>query len=121
MSLRVKLAGSVLAALALLCGYAFRTVRSICMELLTMQARAENAVTAHQTNVRDAVTALTDTWEQHGTALQFLVAGNVLGELDDSMNRLLPMLDADCDELTAELAAVKSNIRWIYDQEIMIF
>ena len=120
MSLRVKLAGGVLAMLAVLSGCAFAAVRQICTDLLQMQTRAERTVIENSADARQAVMELTEAWQQRGTVLQFLVAGNVLGELDGSMNRLVPMLDAECDELSAELAAVKSNLKWIYCQEIMI-
>ena len=121
MNRRVMLAGVLLAGLGVLAGCAMLRVRGICAELLRLQAKAVYAAENRAPDTGQAIAALTDYWNAKSHYLQTVVAGSVLGDLDRSMERLMPLWDAGCDELTAELAAAGSDISWIREQEIMVF
>lgn len=121
MNRRVMLAGGLLAGLAVLALYAALRVRGICAELLRLQTAAVQAAEANAPETGAAIAALTEYWDANVCLLQTVVAGSVTGDLDTSVQRLLPLYEAGCDELTAELAAAGSDIRWIREQEIMVF
>ena len=121
MNLRICAAGAVLGILAAMSGYGFRNVRTVCKDLLRNQERAEQALAEDAEELRDALSALTDAWEQSGASLQLWVAGEILCTLNQNISRLIPLWETGSDDLSAELSAVKADIQWLYDQEFVIF
>lgn len=51
-------------------------------------------------------------------ALGCFVNDDRLGELSVSISRLVPMLESDCDEFTAECEAIREEARQIYIREL---
>lgn len=121
MNVRVGLAGAVLGILGALSGYAFFRVRTTCRELLRYEDAAARAVSAQSPDTGEQIAALTDAWDRNGQSLQYWVAGEILSTLNQNMKRLIPLYEIGSEELPAELEAVKADIQWIYEQEIMIF
>ena len=121
MNVRIGLAGAVLGVLAGVSVYACRHVRTVCAELLAREETAAQAVASHAADTGTAIAALQETWERNGQSLQFWVAGTILSTLNQNMKRLMPLYENSSEALSAELEAVRADIMWIYEQEIMIF
>jgi len=121
MNMRICAAGAVLSILAAMSAYGFRRVRSVCADLLAHQTRAEQAMTENAGDLRDALTALTDAWEQSSASLQLWVAGEILCTLNQNISRLIPLCENGSEDLLAELSAVKADVQWLYDQEFVVF
>ena len=56
--------------------------------------------------------------EEYVRKLSALVDDDKLAGISESIDRLLPMLEADCDEFRAECESIKSGARLIYLNEL---
>lgn len=113
-NLRVWTAAVILCGLLLLTGYSMRTVRQSCRTLTEQTARIMQTV-AQQGAPEAEIAALEGMWQEKSARLQLFLPNAPLMELNAAIMRLRAMDAADCDELTAELAAVKANLEWLGD------
>ena len=109
---RVRIAFTVLFGMAALTGYSVRTVRRGCRALL---AQTEAVMqTASQNQAPEAeIAELEALWKQQSRRLHLFLPNQTLMELNASIARLDALSDADCDELTAELCAVRADLLWL--------
>lgn len=119
---RVKIAFAVLCGLFLLTVFSVITVRRSCTRLIQDTAVIMNA--AEQENdpaTRAAIDSLQQDWKHESNILRFFVPCQTLSSLNQSVFRLDPLYDADCDELKAELHSVKAALQWIHGMELTVF
>lgn len=119
---RVKIAAAVLWGILLLTVLSVITVRRSCMRLLGgTQIIAEAAVRGDGDAAHTAIGSLQKSWKHESNILRFFVPCETLSSLNQSIFRLDPLYDAGCDELTAELQAVRAALLWIHGMELTVF
>ena len=57
-------------------------------------------------------------WEDYQNAASIFVRNEKIADVQNSMARIRPMIENDCDELYAEFANVLSGLEWIVESEI---
>lgn len=111
-NLRVWTAAAILCGLILLTVCSVRSVRQSCRALTEQTARIRQAV-AEQQSPEAEIAALERVWREKSPRLQLFLPNAPLMELNGTIMRLRAMDEADCDELTAELAAIEANLKWL--------
>ena len=69
----------------------------------------------------EALSALQDVWLRSRAKLQFFVPNQQLNEINREICRLPALLGSGCDELSAELSAVRADLTRIREQACSLF
>lgn len=67
------------------------------------------------------LSALQEVWRRSRGRLQFFVPNQQLNEINREICRLPALLDSGCDELSAELSAVRADLTRIREQARSLF
>ncbi|MBR6717518.1 MAG: DUF4363 family protein [Oscillospiraceae bacterium] len=119
---RIRTALAVLLMLVLLMICSVVTVRHCCGRLLRGTDLVLESLDSQQENaVSDAIEALEANWRRYSIPLHLFVPNQPLTDLNKSVFRLGAMQKDGCDELRAELCAVKADLEWIRGQEMTLF
>lgn len=119
-NIRTRIAAGVLCALLVMIMVSFVTVQRVCSRLLA-KTDAVCAAVDSGNDPTDAISALEDAWAADRYRLHLFVQSEPLTDLNDAVNRLRPMYASDCDELTAELSAIRAELIWLRKQERSVF
>ncbi|MBR4200800.1 MAG: DUF4363 family protein [Oscillospiraceae bacterium] len=114
-NMRVRIAFTVFCGMTVLTGYSVRAVHNSC-GMLIAQTEKIMQTAAQQRNPEQEIAALEALWEKQSRKLHLFLPHQTLMELNASVARLDALRDADCDELTAELCAVRADLQWINTQ-----
>lgn len=68
-----------------------------------------------------AVDKLEKQWEKYHVYASILVRNDKISSVQTSISRLRPLIEKENDELNAEFANAKSNLKWIVESEIPRF
>lgn len=60
-------------------------------------------------------------WEKASRSLNILVDTDRISAINSSVYRLEPLIESDCDELTAEIESIKANAKWLYECEMPVW
>lgn len=60
-------------------------------------------------------------WEKASRSLNVLVDTDRISAINSSVYRLEPLIESDCDELTAEIESIKANAKWLYECEMPVW
>ena len=116
---RIRTALAALCIIMLLMLGSVVTVRHCCGRLLGQTDRVIAAIGSEQTAAE--IEALEAEWRRYSIPLHMFVPNQPLTDLNKSVFRLQAMHRASCDELRAELCAVKADLEWIRGQELSLF
>ena len=119
---RIRTALAVLLMLVLLMTGSVVTVRYCCSRLLRGTDQVLESLDVQQADaVSDAIAELEANWRRYSIPLHLFVPNQPLTDLNKSVFRLGAMQQDGCDELRAELCAVKADLEWIRGQEMTLF
>lgn len=119
---RIRTALAVLLMLVLLMTGSVVTVRYCCGRLLRGTDLVLESLDVQQADaVSDAIAELEANWRRYSIPLHLFVPNQPLTDLNKSVFRLGAMQQDGCDELRAELCAVKADLEWIRGQEMTLF
>ena len=110
---RTRIALLMLCALLTMAAASGITVSRTCGRLLDAAAAVGQNLQSHPADVPDAIAALRERWKSDSAVLHLFVPNQTLVELNASIAKLDAMHKADCEELTAELAAIRADLQWI--------
>ncbi|MBQ8687853.1 MAG: DUF4363 family protein [Ruminococcus sp.] len=115
---RVRIAAGILSLLIILSISSIFLVRRQCRQVLTVLEQLSLAAdTGDKEQMHMLCTAAQDRWEEVQGALMCLVSHEKLTSADQAFCRLIPLLEADCDEFEAELATVQTMLMHITQGE----
>lgn len=115
---RVRIAVCILAALILMSTGSVFIVRYSCERVIAVLGELRAAeVQGNTEQAQQLCGEAYDKWSDMQAVLMFCVSYDKLSEADNTLCRLSPMLDADCDEFRAELAAAETMLRHIAEGE----
>ena len=115
---RVRIAICILAALILLSAGSVYAVRRSCRHVMNTLDQISVAEAHGDIQEAEELCEIAEKrWEKMQYVLMFCVSYDKLIEAENSIRRLKPLLDAECDEFTAELALSQSMILSISDGE----
>lgn len=114
-------------ALLLLCGLLLVTavsgvtVHRVCGRLLDAAEQVADVLREHPDDAPAAIEALERQWQRDSAKLRLFVPNETLVDLNETVARLDAMREAECDELTAELTAIRADLLWIRAREHTVF
>lgn len=110
---RMKIAVGVLCGILLSVGGSLRTVTTECAavldELAVVKQLADSG--ADRETLCGEIREMQGTWHTARTVMQFFVPATELEETDTLIARLLPLCNAESEELSAECAAIEASVR----------
>ncbi|HBI85364.1 MAG TPA: hypothetical protein DDX71_03610 [Ruminococcus sp.] len=112
-NVRTCIALLMLCGLLLLTAASVLTVRHTCGNLLNAAENIANTLQTHPEDTRAAIQTLRQRWKSDAAVLHLFVPNQTLVDLNEAIARLDAMYTADCDELTAEIAAIRADLLWI--------
>lgn len=108
---RLRISIGIIIALLLICGAAVWGVGSATGQLLTTLSQLESAVqTADYESAAEAEARLSDQWEHASAWLRLAVSKTAVQEISGEISRLGPLIESENDELSAELAELRSRL-----------
>lgn len=116
---RICTALAVLSMIILLMVGSVLTVQHCCGRLLLQAERIEASLGTEQ--AAEEIEALEASWRRYSIPLHLFVPNQPLTDLNETVFRLRAMHTDGCDELRAELAAVRADLEWIRGQELSLF
>ena len=116
---RIRTALAVLGIIFLLMLGTVLTVRHCCGRLLRQTDRILAALGTEQTAAE--IEMLEAEWRRYSIPLHLFVPNQPLSDLNETIFRLNALYTGRCDELRAELCAVKADLQWIRGQELSLF
>lgn len=116
---RIRTALAVLCIIMLLMLGSVVTVRHCCGRLLRQTDRITASLGTAQTAAE--IEALESDWRRYSIPLHLFVPNQPLTDLNQTIFRLQALQSEACDELRAELCAVKADLEWIRGQELSLF
>ncbi len=115
---RVKIAAGILVTLVVLCVVSVCAVRRTCRSVMTVLEQAEAASARKEMDeVRQLCGAAYERWDSVQWILMCTVSHEKLTTADESFCRLVPLLEAECDEFDAELTMVQAMLLHIVQGE----
>ncbi len=119
MNRRICTALAVLSMVILLMTGSVLTVQHCCGRLLRQTERVAASLGTEQTAAE--IKALEAQWRRYSIPLHLFVPNQPLTDLNETVFRLEALNTDRCDELRAELAAVRADLEWIRGQELSLF
>ena len=116
---RICTAIAVLSAVILLMAGSVLTVQHCCGRLLGQTGRVEASLGTEQAAAE--IEALEAQWRRYSIPLHLFVPNQPLTDLNETIFRLNALYTERCDELRAELSAVRADLEWIRGQELSLF
>ena len=116
---RIRTAIAVLCGIILLMTGSVITVRHCCGRLLLQTGRILDAIGTEQAAAE--IEALEADWRRYSIPLHLFVPNQPLTDLNKTVFRLQAMNADGCDDLRAELCAVRADLEWIRGQELSLF
>lgn len=118
---RIRIAFFVLCGILALTVWAFASVQRQCGALIRHTENILQILKSENGNPEDAIALLADTWQSDSFWLHLFVPDQPLNDLNRAIARLPALYDADCDELTSELCAIRADLQWICQQDMTVF
>ena len=110
---RIRTAAAVLGGIILLMTGSVITVRHCCGRLLRQTGKILDAIGTEQAAAE--IEALEADWRRYS------IPNQPLTDLNKTVFRLQAMNADGCDDLRAELCAVRADLEWIRGQELSLF
>lgn len=119
---RVVIASCLLVGIIGLSAWSGLCIRNECKLLCGQISRIAVLVSEEAPDeiVVSAIDEMTAYWKSVRIKLMLFLPGNELEPLDSSVAKLLPMYQADCDELTAELSSLGADFSRLRREEFMV-
>ena len=116
--MRIKISIVILAIMVIFGCFSGLFIHKKCSELV-------NAITIIEKSVSDGdlesaenkAKSLEKKWSQFSQTAVLFVRSDKLTEAESTISRIIPLIQTDCDELSAELSELKSRIQHISDSE----
>lgn len=116
---RIRTAAAVFGGIILLMTGSVITVRHCCGRLLRQTEKIFDVLGTEQ--AAQEIGALEAEWKRYSIPLHLFVPNQPLTDLNKTVFRLQAMNADGCDELRAELCAVRADLEWIRGQELSLF
>ena len=116
---RIRTAAAVLGVILLLMLGSVLTVRHCCGRLLRQTGRVLESLGTESTAAE--IQTLEADWRRYSIPLHLFVPNQPLTDLNETIFRLEALYADRCEELRAELCAVKADLEWIRGQELSLF
>ena len=116
--MRIKISMGILALMVVFSGLSGFFVHKNCAELVSEIATIEKFVSdGDLESAEKSAKLLEKNWNRFSKAAVLFVRSDKLTEAESTVSRIIPLIQTDCDELTAELSELKSRIIHISDSE----
>lgn len=116
---RVKLCIFIIAMIISMSVYTLYTLGKRNIQLYEYLDRIKSIYLADKNDPRiePMIAELGSYWRDYYVNISFLIQSSQLGDISDSVARLYPLWQSDCDEFLSEIESIRYQTALLYDNE----
>lgn len=116
--MRIKISITILAAMVIFSGFSGGFIHNRCGRIVENLTEIENLIAeGDYENAEKSAKSLEKYWNRFSNAAVMFVRSDKLTEAESNFSRIIPLIQTENDELSAELSELKDRIQHISDSE----